>query len=756
MNRKKEGLKKEVIYEVAGAFFAAMTAFVAFAFVSHLWNMDIRVPLPAGDSVGLMNELTAMLRGVRWNSDPTCVAPFSTDRWNVLQDGLLHKAIMLVFTRISNNASASLNLYYILSYPLYALTSYYLLRKSNVGRELSVVGAVLISLIPGHFYRGISHLFVGSSFMVPLAITACIEMMRGEMCSDRFIEDDKLNFIELIKSNSYKQWLGLLFVLLTSFSTIYYGLFTIMMMSFCTLYCCVKTGRLRSLYYYSQYVVVVIIAAMTNYGIWGLAKSRHEVVNADLTEAIMPYYRNTSMVEIYSGKLAQYILPITGHRIKFLADLREIYNSNFLINENGYATFGFFMALGFMAGCIVCVLNICRVNERVLELGRLEIFLFVCSTVGGISSLLGMINYNIRSYNRLSFFIAPIGMIIILTLLQDFFDIKCKACNHITKKVIILFASAVILLVGVFDQTNNDMAYTKAEMAEAQTDYYAKKNFISDIEKVEYKTDTPMILVYPQALDLYQYSTDILWGNIGYGDTWENAWLEWIKGLRADSIVDYARIIGYDGILLNAEPVQLDEDKVTFEELKGGLDERFANGPSLECLDKCYYYSMSELVNDPISSFSDQELNYYRNYLMSDYGMIYNFSTKDMHVWDYNTNNTVGYQNSIPQETCMEVHWKPTLKGDYEVYIEGAQLSGLRISVYDPGWVKEHEEFTILEKTDSIIRISVSYPENIPYGVKYTLTNDTDHEAEVYSLNIYKISNGVSSKSILDKIEIYN
>ena len=62
----------------------------------------------------------------------------------------------------------ALNLFYLLTFPLAALTAFLVLRRLGVGTPGAFAASVLFALLPYHFLRGEDHLFLAAYWAVPL------------------------------------------------------------------------------------------------------------------------------------------------------------------------------------------------------------------------------------------------------------------------------------------------------------------------------------------------------------------------------------------------------------------------------------------------------------------------------------------------------------------------------------------------------------------------------------------------------------
>lgn len=607
--------KKESIYCLC----AGLIAILTFCVVTNIWIMDLNVPINyAGDLSGLLVNAKSVLRDEPWWAFDALGAPFQTNMWRQLMDAAIPSMIIYMIAGVTDSIGYGINIYYILSFGLSGSCAYYMLRKANIEQRFSLVGAVIYALIPGHIQRNIGHLFVGSCFSIPLILVAAMRLMHGQMCRDEYKGKKKLSAKELVKSNSREQYFGILFLIVVSLCTIYYGIFALMLLTFCTVYCVFTHKQLRHFYYYAQYVLVEIVCA-------GIIYTPQFIANKfdPRVETIDIVSRTLGDVEQYAGKFIQYILPVTGHRLPFLSNLRELYNSSFpLVNENGMSSLGFIMSVGFITGILVCFFHKEKISAKLEIYGKIELFLFFVSTVGGLGAFVGLINYNLRCYNRFSYFIGAAGIIISMKLLQEF--CICLGVQKLRKNMasIVTYGLCVLVLViGIFDQTTIGMKYTKEYAQNITSRYRNDFKFVNEIE--QYESSEANILVFPvmngqQAATGYtkdgyftNYTEQMLfihsetsnWSTGSKAGEAGERWLNWLESYDVKEQVEIAAIVGFSGIAVDYEAYEASNLDI----LSGKLHDIFGEPTIIHDGNTWVYYSINKAKDHILAGYSDQE-----------------------------------------------------------------------------------------------------------------------------------------------------
>lgn len=496
-----------------------------------------------------------------------------------------------------------------------------------------------------------------------------MNLYKGKMCKYEYAEKEKLTLKELISSNSREQNLGLLFLAIVTFCTLYYGIFSLMLLTFCAIYCSITKKQLRHLYYYVQYVLVELISLTILFLPQMIANIFDPCV-----EEVTVVTRFLNEVEWYGGKLIQYILPVSGHRISILAKLREIYDSTFpLVNENSFASLGLVMTIGFLVALLTCFFNKDKFLEKYEMYGKIELFLFFVSTIGGLGVIVGFINYNLRCYNRFSYFIGAVGIIVSMNLLQD---ICCwiEDKKKITKTVTYLLC-ALILGIGIFDQTTLGMQYTQEEGQNLKIRYYNDAKFVKEIE--EYEGQDADILVFPvmnaqeavlgitkegcstsfNERILFLHSSTSDWSVFSSAGEAGERWLNWLENFSVETQAEIAATVGISGIAIYYGGYGTEQLNMHLTKLNEIV------GPPCIVHDSgtWAYYSLGNLRDIMIERYSEEEVEELKKKYLYDYNSWTNI---------YNVNNL--YTTSAVQSAENIILTKGTIQyGPYHKFDAG-------------------------------------------------------------------------------------
>jgi hypothetical protein len=131
--------------------------------VMKLWRMDLNIPLGyGGDSL----FYSMCIKGVADNgwflSNNYIGAPYGMNLYDFPMSDNLHFVIIKFLLFIVPNWVTTLNIYYLITFPLTALTTMIVLRQFKISYPIAILGSILYTFLPYHFMRGISHLFLAA------------------------------------------------------------------------------------------------------------------------------------------------------------------------------------------------------------------------------------------------------------------------------------------------------------------------------------------------------------------------------------------------------------------------------------------------------------------------------------------------------------------------------------------------------------------------------------------------------------------
>ena len=516
-----------------------------FSLASKIWTRDLNVPWSySGDSFMTASQIKGYLEDGSFLINNKIGAPYGANFSDFPSSDTLFLGIISIISFFTKNWQVVLKLLFMISFPLTAITAFFVFRYFGRTAVVSVAGAVLFALLPYHFIRGINHLFLACYFTVPLGVLIAIELMNG-------------NFILSFKDrkSTLKSLLFISSCILIGCSGIYYSFFSCFIISLAGIIGIIERKPLKKVAVCLIPLMLIFLTVTANLAS-SIIYTKNNGANAEVA------LRSPKESELYGLKITQLLLPVTGHKISFLAQVKNLYRNFPLVNENDSASLGIIGSSGFVILLIMLFAerNSNADNNLLKNLSDLNVGAVLLATIGGFSSVFAMlITSKIRAYNRISVFIAFFSILAVITLFDIFFDkFIRKARNFVAWLVIptIIF----VMVIGAADQIPN-MGLAK----DIKNEYFSDREFIQRIETVLPKDSMIFQLPYvpfpenPPVFRMgdyelfrgYLHSTKLRWsygvirgrpGDLVYRN---------ICSMPVEKMLDAVSLYGYSGIYVD-------------------------------------------------------------------------------------------------------------------------------------------------------------------------------------------------------------
>ncbi|PLX27592.1 hypothetical protein C0581_03265 [Candidatus Parcubacteria bacterium] len=167
--------------------------------------------------------------------------------------------------------------------------------------------------------------------------------------------------------------------------------------------------------------------------------------------------------DIYGLKIRQLLSPTNNHQNQTLREAKEIMNKNtYPITEGGSSSMGIVSSIGFIILLVWIFIpkklksdpKLQEDSELITKFSLLNYSLLLIATSGGVGTLIAYIFPDIRTYSRMSIFITFFSLTTILFIIDRWTKkISSKTPQNIFFKNITFFIAAIIIIIGVWDQT---------------------------------------------------------------------------------------------------------------------------------------------------------------------------------------------------------------------------------------------------------------------------------------------------------------
>jgi phosphoglycerol transferase len=409
---------------------------------------ELHIPFTySGDGMAYLWNVQRAIEGAWYFENTRSGFPFVSNHLDYPTSDTGTYLVLKLLGWFLNTAIATMNVYYLLGFSLCAVAAYLVTRTMGISKQLSVATALLYSFSSFHFWR-LGHLYFTWYFVAPLFFYIGFRLFSS-----------RLIFTDNTLSLPSKLWHALALFFLASFG-IYYALFGCFVLVLCTIMASVFR---KSWTYATEGVVTIgfiVLGVLLN-----VAPSLMYIFsNGENSEGVG---RLAGESELYGLKITQMLLPRADHRLDSFFEFASRYNDTFpLVTENISSSLGAIGSLGFLLlmGILMFSMMSNRTSSTSETLGqssslqfRLQILailtlgMVLLATVGGGSSLFAMlISTSIRSWNRISIFIAFISILAFVLCID-------RVIAKYTKTTYLWLVGSIFALIllfaGIYDQT---------------------------------------------------------------------------------------------------------------------------------------------------------------------------------------------------------------------------------------------------------------------------------------------------------------
>lgn len=261
--------------------------------VHRLTPSDLKYPWRVVDSDLSSVYSLAQALGQSWTGlvHHSLGAPFTADLSLAFIPDDLHIEIIRVLVHMTGNPFVAVNLFYVLTFGLCAISFLFLADNSELSRWLSIPLSIAYAWLPYHFTRmDAGHVFLAAYYMVPIGIVILQRLFS-------YIKDPSLEFLP---RSSLKRFLLLLSVVAVGSSGAYYAVF-FSLLTFTLVILIPRRAPLRDLL--KQFVVVSIVGicflvAPLSRTIWARTHGLHTVLTRSPEESIQ-----------FGGTLSRLLVP---------------------------------------------------------------------------------------------------------------------------------------------------------------------------------------------------------------------------------------------------------------------------------------------------------------------------------------------------------------------------------------------------------------------------------------------------------------
>lgn len=528
--------------EAALAVGTALAALAVLVPVLQLWRADWSVPFRyGGDGSFHLSVVKGLIDTGGASSNPYLGAPFSQVMHDMPLGGdRIHLIVLRILGFLTDDPAATVNLYFVLSFPLVAVVALLVLRRLRVSEGPAVVGALLYAFLPYHLHRGENHLFLSGYYTVPIGVYLALRLLDGRAAQPL---DRRRTFL----------WLAA--CLLVGSGGVYYAPLSALLIAVATLTVYAR-DRSKPLLRAGGVTVVLILAT---FGL-NLASSVWYTHQHGVNTAVA---RHPAESEYYGLKPAALLLPREDHRVPGLAELSANYRNTSPVPSEGGQALGIVAAAGL--GYLLAIGALTLAGRRTVrgthrDLSFLTVIAIATGTIGGFSALIAwFLTPDIRSWNRLSIYIGFMALAAVGTL-ADRFRVHLRARGH--HPGMFTAVLVVVAVVGLLDQTSGADVPGYRELAAA---YHSDAAFVGALEadlpaqamvfqlpiRAFPELRAPADMSISDSFHLYIHSHDLRWSFGGVQGRPTTDWQSPLAAQPVDSVLPRLVTLGFQGLVVD-------------------------------------------------------------------------------------------------------------------------------------------------------------------------------------------------------------
>jgi phosphoglycerol transferase len=448
---------------------------VAVFFLLRLGQTDWRIPFSyEHDSFLTLAWTKTLLDNGCWLTNPYLGAPGQLEMYDYPTNCDLHFLALKGLSLFTSDPAVSVNLYFLLSFYLVALTALTALRSMKLARGVAVVSSILYAFLPYHVWRGEPHLFLAAYYMVPLIcmVVVCL----GSSTSFLLVRNEATGRLQL-ELRSLRSVGSVLICAAIGWDFPYYPMFAGFFLLVAGLYAWARHAAAGTLGRTMLLVGVTVAGFVGN-----LSPSLvYWWRNGPNPSPLHMAKRSWTDGEAFGLTVTQLLLPGPGHRLPWFKSLHDkYYAASKLISEGDAMALGTIGSLGFLLliGCSVyCHRSASERGQRFHLLGVLTVCAVLVCTAGGFGTAFNLLGLGmVRCYNRVSIFIGFLALAAIGSAMDILYR---RYAAYRCGRWIGGAGLAALLVLGLADQTSCTYLTPFAAVKEA---YQSDADFVARIE----------------------------------------------------------------------------------------------------------------------------------------------------------------------------------------------------------------------------------------------------------------------------------
>lgn len=559
-----------------------------FFYVYRAWGLNLNIPyFYRGDDLWNIAGIKGFIEQGSFYENRNLGAPFGNNNYDYPSSETIFKIPIMFLSFFVKNPVVIINVYYLLTFILTSLFSYFVLNYFRVTNKIAILASLIIAFLPYHLLKGASHINLSTYYLIPFVFLVLF-----------WIFDDQIKIKFSINKNDKLMW-SVIIIALIGNNGIYYAFFTTFFLIITGLLSCFRDKKFKNLLISVFLSLIIFLTVFLNILpniIHQIRFGRNQLVAT----------RSYNEAEYYGLKVIELFLPTSNFKSDIIRKYKERYNNFTLTKSEGSSYLGIIGCIGL----IILVLNLFTkksYDKRIDFLSYLNLSALFLSIPTGLGTMIGYLSAQIRVYSRISIFIN-IFAVFALAFIADKLIKKYKI-NKFFLNILLCF----IFIIAIIDQ-----GIPKDINAQGILSLYSSdKQFV---EKVENKLNHQGMIfqlpykAFPETgpinqltdYDLFRgyiHSKNLKWSYGIIKGTSQDQWIRTISSLPTDQMVEKTTLAGYDGIYIDTVGY-IDEGK----ELKNELSNILGEKPIKSDLNDLIFFSLKNYRQKLINQYGEKEI----------------------------------------------------------------------------------------------------------------------------------------------------
>ena len=540
--------KLKTVFEYAGA---VLLCLLILTCVMKLWRADFKTPFAYfGDALLYSVGTKGAIEQGWWLHNPHLGAPsgLKYEAYPAIEN--FHFLLIKLISWFTADHASTLNLFYLLTFPLTVISSLYVLRYLRFSYPVALLASLLYAFLPYHFFRSY-HLFLAAYYLLPLMILVVLWICSGEQFL--IVQRDNTRWPKL-DLKSRKSIFSIAVCAMLGSCGIYYPFFSCFLLLIAGVTAAVYRRSIYALMLPGILIGFMSVVVLINY----LPLIQYQRAHGTSSTGA----RSVVDAEIMGLKITQLLLPIGGHRLPSLGQLKYRYNLGPLVNENDTASLGVVGSVGFMI-LLFALFYRTAAFPILNDLSILNFSALLLATIGGFGVLFALlISPQIRAYNRISVFIAFFCLVAVAQTLDVFYK-RLKARKTQLGFILML---GFVLVAGVYDQTSTTFFFVP-EYDNIKNEYQSDREFVGDIEAslpagamifqlpyMPFPESPPLHKMFDHDLfKAYLHSKSLRWSYGAINGDSADLWQRSVAAKPVTELVEEISRAGFMGIYVNRD-----------------------------------------------------------------------------------------------------------------------------------------------------------------------------------------------------------